>query len=398
MKFSQRSTWPQAENRLTLAARGLRAQGVEPLDLCETNPTRVGLAPDWNALRPLLDQPLAATYAPEPLGLFSARVAVAQYLGHDIAADHIVISASTSELYSWIFKICCDPGDEVLVPSPSYPLLEYLGALESLRVTPYPSAYVGGQWVIDRDALRALVGPRTRALLLVTPNNPTGAVPTSDELVYLEDLCTKNAMCLIADEVFASTRGVHRPLQADAAPSCAGRSNCLTFTLSGLSKVCLLPQLKLGWMVVSGPDGLRREAMRRLEIVADAALSVATPVQLALPDILRHQEVWTNKLMQRLTHNQRTLQRVLQDSAVTAVPADGGWMTLLRTPDTLSDEERALDLLRQECLLVQPGYYYDLAGNGWLVVSLLQPEPVFAQAAPRLARRLARQDWAERLS
>jgi alanine-synthesizing transaminase len=349
----------------------------------------VGLSPTWAELQPLLDHPAVADYDPQPLGHFAARAAVAAL--HGAQADQVVLAASTSEAYSWALKLVCDPGDEVLVPQPCYPLLDYLAGLDGIRLVPYPCRAVGGEWPIDRDAMLANCSPRTRAVVVVTPANPTGAVLQGDEALWLQELCAARGLALLRDEVFADTLGLDKGTidiyQSDTRPA----PPCLTVVLSGLSKTCLLPQLKAGWMVVTGPTELQHEAMSRLEVIADTWLSVATPVQLALPQLLGLRPVLQERLMARLRHNRSVLRAALAGGPASLLPAAGGWSAVLRVPQSWSDEERALDLLATEGLVVQPGWLYDLPGEGWLVLGCLQPEAVFGDAAERLARRLLAQ-------
>lgn len=390
--FSQRTAWPLAENALTSARKQRERAGLPLIDLCESNPTRVGLSPSWAELAPLLQQPQAASYQPDPLGLMSARLAVAELHGQRVPAEQIVLCASTSEAYAWAFKLLCDPGDEVLIPTPSYPLFDYLAGLESVQTASYPLHLVGDEWFIDTEALEQALTPRTRAVLVVSPANPTGSALHRDEARFLEAWCGERGLALICDEVFADTLGSGGGDVGDRQASCAGVQGCLTLVLSGLSKVCLLPQLKCGWMLVSGPAPLVESAMERLEIIADTWLSVATPVQLALPALLALRPTLQARLIQRIQHNRQVLRHALRGGPATLLPADGGWSALLRLPRWPSDEQRATELLQHHGLAVQPGWYFDLPGEGWLVLGLLQPPALFAPAAETLAQALAAQE------
>jgi len=285
--FSSRFHWDLAPNRLTRLLAEKRRAGATVLDLTESNPTHADLSYPEEIVAALAD-PRALRYDPQPAGSLTAREAVCRYYaeaGHTVAPDQVLLTTSTSEAYQYLFKLLGDPGDEVLVPRPSYPLFEFLATMESLRVVPYPLIYHGG-WSIDCDALAAAVTARTRAIVLVNPNNPTGSFLKRDELRFLADLCQSHGLALISDEVFADyafAEDAHRvrTLAADA--------DALAFSISGLSKIAGLPQMKLGWIVISGPAAVRADAVEakdKLEWIADTYLSVSTPVQQATPRLL----------------------------------------------------------------------------------------------------------------
>ena len=369
--FSQRTAWDLTPTPLSLAVAAHRRAGLPLIDLTETNPTRVGLGPAWSQVRELLDDSRAATYEPSPLGLLPARQAVADYHRGAVPPECIVLAASTSEAYGWLFKLLCDPGDTVLVPAPSYQLFDYLARLESVQAAPYPTRFADG-WHLDLHALAGLVTPRTRAVLVVSPNNPTGAVLRQAEATALADLCARHGLALLVDEVFADTLRPLAPGQADdRVPSLAGHDGCLTFVLSGLSKVCLLPQLKLGWLAASGPGA--DAALARLEIIADTWLSVATPVQCALPGLLALRPQIQADLRQRLEANRSQLAAACLDTGATLLPADGGWSAVLQVPRNQGEEAWVHRLLERGVLL-HPGYLFDFATEAFLVASLLVPE------------------------
>jgi len=303
-----------------------------------------------------------------------------------VPAEHVILTASTSEAYAWLFKLLCDPGDRVLIPTPSYPLFDYLAALESVLVDPYPSHYLAGEWHIDLEALRAAVTDRTRAILLVSPNNPTGAVLHTTERDAIVTLCAERGLALISDEVFADTLDLTLTDRAltDRVVTLAGEDRCLTFVLSGLSKVCLLPQLKLGWIAASGPAPRLHDALVRLEVIADTYLSVATPVQHALPLLLALRPQIQANVRQRLATNRLVLVQALQGSIASVLAADGGWSALLRVPRLLSDEAWALHLLAHHGVLLQPGWYFDMPTEGHLVMGLLTDEETFRQGVAAL--------------
>jgi alanine-synthesizing transaminase len=355
------------------------------VDLTESNPTRVGLPlPDAG----LLATPEAFTYAPEPQGLRSAREAVAAYLGTrgaTVSAEHLILSASTSEAYSWLFKLLCEPGDNVLVPAPSYPLFEYLTRLEGVELRPYRLPRVHG-FALDVSEVDAARDARSRAVLVVNPGNPTGAYLHEGELAALADLCARTGLTLISDEVFSDFAWDAEP---DRVPTVAGRAlPMLTFALSGLSKAAGLPGLKLGWTHVGGPLAPREEALARLEWVADTFLSVGTPVQQALPALLAHAPRFQAALLERVKENRRRLVAVRPAGATwDVVPAHGGWSAVLRISREPGEEATCLALL-DAGVLVQPGYFYDFPGGAFLVLSLLPQPEVFASALGPLVRVL----------
>ncbi len=384
MRFSGRAHHHAAHNALTLALAEARARGPV-LDLTVSNPTSVGLPELPREALLELASPEVLRYCPDPLGSRDAREAVARDhagRGHPVDPSRIALTASTSEAYSWLFKILADPGDEILVPRPSYPLLEWLAVLESVRLVPYPLRY-DGAWHIDMHALRARVGPRTRALILVSPNNPTGSYTRRDELSALLDL----GVPIVSDEVFATY-----PLTIDAgqATSALGASRGLVFALSGLSKLAGLPQVKLGWIAVDGDPALVSQALSRLELVADTFLSVGTPVQHAAPALLASSRIVTDAIRARIRSNLAVLDDALgPDSPATRLSVCGGWSAILRLPRTRSEEEWLVELLEKDAVYTHPGYFFDFEDEPFAVLSLLGEEADFAEGARRIARRVA---------
>ena len=383
--FSARTDFPGTPNPLAQALARYRARGLPLLDLTESNPTRVGLPAPAEAL---LAPPGACGYAPEALGLPSARQALATHLtarGAAVSAEHLVLTASTSEAYGWLFKLLCEPGDNVLCPVPGYPLFEHLARLEGVQTRPYrlPRAHGFG---LDVDEVEAARDARTRAVLVVNPGNPTGHYLHEGELAALADACARHGLALVCDEVFSDFAWDAEP---DRVPTVAGRAlPALTFTLSGLSKVAGLPGLKLGWTHVGGPPSLRDEALSRLEWVADMYLPVGTPVQLALPALLAHAPRFQAAVLERVRGNRQRLVAARPAGATwDVVPAHGGWSAVLRLPREPGEEATCLALL-DAGVLAQPGFFYDFGGGAFLVLSLL-PEPEdFAAAVEVLARVL----------
>lgn len=380
--FSRRTGWAATPNRLAVALEERRRSGKHVLDLTETNPTRVGLPMPGAAIQAALADPAGLRYEPTPFGCMAAREAVSAYHGGAVRPERIVLTASTSEAYGMLFKLLADPGDRVLVPLPSYPLFEYLGDLESVEIAPYHCFFADDGWNIDFASLEDQIDARTRAVLVVSPNNPTGSMLRKNEADRLLTLCGARGVAVIADEVFADHVFTQAP---SVVPSLAGRDEALVFVLAGLSKTCLLPQMKAAWIAASGPDAILGEALARLEIVADTYLSVNTPVQLALPRLLALRDIIREPLMGRLTTNLTALKHTLQGSAATLLQPDGGWSAVVKVPRDPGEEERALRLLTRHGVRVHPGFLFDFPTEAFLVVSLLGPEEEFARGAAILA-------------
>jgi aspartate/methionine/tyrosine aminotransferase len=394
-RFSTRTGWDLTENRLSARVTSARAEGRTLLDLTESNPTRIALQAGAEALVARLGHARGASYVPVAAGYPDARAAVALYYeerGLDVAASHVTLSASTSEAYGWLFKLLADPGDNVLVPTPSYPLFSFLADLADVELLPYPLVREEG-FRVDVDAVERAMDERTRAILLVHPNNPTGSFVRRDDADRLARLADTRGLALVVDEVFGDY--ALGELAADKRPSFVGESRALTFVLSGLSKVMALPQLKLGWIVTSGPPELVAEAERRLEVIADTYLSVATPVQLALPELLASRGVVQAALRERVQANLAALDRALALAAPTPVrrlPIEGGWSVVVEVPRTQSEDAWVERLLSDDGVLVHPGYFFDLDREGYVVVSLLPEPDTFAEAIGRLVSRTSRAD------
>jgi aspartate/methionine/tyrosine aminotransferase len=388
--FSSRLHWDVELNRLSRLAQAKRESGTAVLDLTESNPTQAGFSYPADLITSAFDDPGILTYAPAPAGAISARKAVAEHYAsraHAVSADRILLTASTSESYSWLFKLLANPGDEILVPRPSYPLFDFLAALESVRVVHYPLAYHHG-WAVDLDALCQAVSPRTRAIVAINPNNPTGSFLKKAELERLVELAAARELAIISDEVFADYFFERDP---DRVSTLLDVSEALTFCLSGLSKVAGLPQMKLGWIVAGGPSDLRSRAVQRLELIADTYLSVGTPVQSALARLLDAGAALREQIMDRLRENMAFLKAAMIKAPATRVlEVEGGWYATLHVPRTRSEEEWCLEILDQENVIVQPGFFYDFESEAFLVISLLTQSAIFHDGVARLLQRLER--------
>jgi alanine-synthesizing transaminase len=385
--FSARTGWTRAPNRLTALVEARRRGGAPLLDLTETNPTRAGILAPPDILSALAD-PAALAYDPEPFGRRAAREALAKDArrrGAEVVPDRLVLTASTSEAYAFAFKLLGDPGDDVLVPRPSYPLFEYLAGLESVGVRPYPLRY-DGTWHIDMPELQAALSSRTRAIVVVSPNNPTGSFVKAAEADELREIAAGHGAALISDEVFADfalreDEGRARTLLSADGPA-------LTLCLGGLSKSCGLPQLKLAWMALGGPPDQCEEARGRLEVVADTYLSVSTPVQHAVPAVLSRLPELQAPIRERILANLGALRTAARDTPATVLDVEGGWSAVLHVPATRSEDEWVSTLVENDGVLVHPGYFFDFAREAYLVLSLLPPAPTFAEGVARLVRRV----------
>jgi alanine-synthesizing transaminase len=383
--FSARLPHDLTPNRLTSAIDERRRAGRPLLDLTVTNPTAVGIHYPDDALVPLGDA-AARSYRPEPFGLSAAREAVSRdygRLGTTVAPERIVLTASTSEAYSVLFKLLCDPGDDVLIPAPSYPLFDHLSALDGVRAYQYRLEYHGG-WTLDEESVEAAWTAGTRAVLAVNPNNPTGSFLAGKELDFLDRICTRRGAALIIDEVFADY-----PLADSSAPAARNPAAALTFRLGGLSKSAGLPQVKLGWIAVEGPDDLAAQSLARLEIICDTYLSVSTPVQMAAATLIQQGADTRAQILSRVRRNHTALRAAVANApSLQLLQSDAGWAAVLRIPSTRSEEDAVLELLERDSVLVHPGYFFDFSHEAFLIVSLLPPPDVFDQAVARLVKRV----------
>ncbi len=373
--FSKRTSWHREHNALAELYERLRDEGRSIIDLTASNPTNSGISYPSEKIFSALSRPASLEYHPDPRGIVSARESVCEYYrGRSVSCEpsDIILTASTSEAYSLLFRLLCDANDTVLVPTPSYPLFEYLAQISDVRLAQYHLRY-DGLWHIDLPSLRSSVAPDTRAIILINPHNPTGMFAKEPDVEAITDLCRKRNLALIVDEVF-----IDYPFDGSQRRSLAGQTEALTFVLNGLSKIAGLPQMKLGWIAASGPGHLKAESLGRLEILADTFLSVNTPVQVALPEILRLAPEISFAIRTRVKRNYASLASFFgKGSPCTVLRSEGGWYGIIRVPRTRSEEEWALLLLREHGAYLYPGYFFDMTPEGFLVVSLLPQEELF---------------------
>jgi len=390
VQFSARTAWDGEETPLARALRERRERGLEILDLTASNPTQCGFAYDSAGILGALGAREALVYDPDPRGMPGARRAVCRHYaerGAVVSPEQIFLTTGTSEAYSWLFRLLCDPGDEVLIAQPSYPLFDFLAQIEDVRLAPYPLVYDHG-WQIDFGGLRERVTERTKAIAVVHPNNPTGHFTKEAERRELEKICSDFGLALIVDEVFLDYA---MPGHEGAAPSfAAGEHPVLTFVLSGISKIAALPQMKAAWMAAFGGERELKDALGRLEVVADTFLSMNAPVQCALLAWLEGSGMIQEQIRARTVTNLENLDRcLLQNRQVTRLKVEGGWYAVLRVPALGSDEDLAVRLVEERGVSVHPGYFFGFAGDGWLVVSLLGPEPEVARGVEEICRLFA---------
>src|SRR5712692_10025904 len=380
--FAKRTNWNLTPNRLSEALAAHREAGKPLLDLTVSNPTECGFEYDGSAILGALSDPAALSYHPDPRGLESARRAVAGYYAErkeHVSVEDIFLTTSTSEAYSYVFRTLCDPGDELLIPSPSYPLFDFLAGIQDVRLVRYPLLYDHG-WQIDFHALEQAITPRARGIIVVNPNNPTGHFAKQADIAKLNSICSAREMAIIADEVFLDFA-----LEENRPASFAANRGAPTFTLSGLSKISGLPQMKAAWLIVGGPQPWKSEALARLEVIADTYLSVNAPVQLAIPRFLEQRHAFQEQVISRVRRNLAELDRQLaMQKACSRLTVEGGWCAVLRVPATRSDEDLAINLLTAQGVSVHPGHFYEFPADGYLIVSLITPERTFAGGISRL--------------
>ena len=382
--FSSRLNWSLPPNPLAVLLEKKRASGAAILDLTESNPTAAGFNYRADRILSALADAKSLRYEPRPEGIPAARAAVAEYYGGRVDPGRIVMTASTSEAYGFLFKLLADPGDEVLVPRPSYPLFDFLAALDSVRVVEYPLVH-HGKWEIDFDALAQRITPRSRAVVVVNPNNPTGSYLKRSERAGLMALCRKYDLAILSDEVFSDYALTE---DSQRVASLVDVEEVLAFSLSGLSKLVGLPQMKLGWIVAGGPEPDRRDALQRLELIADTYLSVGTPVQWAAGPLLALREDMQGQILERAGANLAFLRAQIGiHSPWRLLDPEGGWYAVIQAPRIRSEEDWVLTLLGEDNVLVQPGFFFDFESEAYLVVSLLTTPEVFREGIGRLLSR-----------
>lgn len=379
--FSKRTSWALHNNPLSIALENLQSQGVPILDLTESNPTKCGFhyPEDW--LKDL-SKTQSLNYAPEARGMSSARLAISNYYaqrGLNVPCKSLVLTSSTSEGYSFLLKLLTDPGDHILIPKPSYPLFQFLLELHDVEFDFYPLAYEG-QWKIDRTAFSQLVTSKTKAVILVNPNNPTCSYVAREDITFLNEICKKHSIAIISDEVFLDYK-----LNKDSEGlSLANNREVLTFVLSGISKICGLPQMKLSWVAANGPEDIVHQALERLEIIADTYLSVNTPVQNALSKWLPQAPLIQDQILKRVQENLH----VLKQNNLNVLAVEGGWYAVLEVPIIDSEESFVLELLQKDHILIHPGFFFDFEKEGFLIVSLLPQEDIFKKAIERIYQKI----------
>jgi len=374
--FSDRTGWNLAHSKLSAALIAHHASGKPFIDLTQSNPTECGFHYDSKQILGALNSPSGLIYEPIAQGLPAAREAVAEYYrsrdGHLAIAD-IFLTTGTSEAYSFLFRMLCNAGDEVLIPQPGYPLLNFLADIQDVTLRRYPLLYDYG-WQIDFHELRQAITSRTRAIAVVHPNNPTGHFCKPDEIARLSEMCAKQGIAIIADEVFLDFA-----LDGKVRQSIASYDQALTFTLSGLSKIAGLPQMKVAWLIAGGPKNLKDQAIARLEMIADTYLSMNAPIQLGLKTLMEQRVTFQEQCLSRTKGNLQKLHKLLSSQKLcTRLETEGGWYAVLKVPVTGSDEELALELLKNRGVYVHPGHFYDFPTDGYLVVSLITRESEFA--------------------
>lgn len=384
--FSSRLAALPEPNRLSRLLEKKRSESIEILDLTDSNPTLCELEYTRAEIESAISSPDLTRYRPLPGGLVNTRAAVVDYYrqrGHCVPIEEIFLTSGTSEAYSFLFKLLADPGDQILVPRPGYPLFDFLARLEGIEPVDYRLAEEDG-WHIDMDGLVGRLSSRTRALVVVNPNNPTGSLVSKEQWEQLVNICRQRKIALICDEVFFDYPV--QPVVPRFDP--AGEERALTFILNGLSKTTALPQLKLSWIVIRGPLVQRREAAHKLEMISDTFLSVSLPAQLAATVLLPGRHRIQSRVRDRVRENLNHLQTELQGTTAQCLPVEAGWYAVIQLPGTLSEEEWAERLLEQENVLVHPGYFYDFEREAFLVLSLLPPPARFREGISRFRRNL----------
>lgn len=382
--YSQRLSWNLSSNSLSRLIQEKRLHGVPLLDLTISNPTQAFADYPHEAIRRAYGRVGDFTYEPDPFGDERSRRAIAGWYakrGVSISPERLVLTASSSEAYALLFKLFCDPGDEILAPVPSYPLFEFLAQLECVHIVGYQLRY-DGAWFIDFRNLRERISERTRAIVVVNPNNPTGSFLKKCERAELLELASERALPIICDEVFMD---YSLEAREERVTTWIGSGSVLSFSLNGLSKSAGMPQMKLGWIAIGGSPDEQTVARERLEILCDTYLSVSTPVQRSLPELLEIGHGIQQQILERTVRNLNLLDRLLEHSAAHRLHSEGGWSAILRLPQTWTEDEWAAQLVEQQGVIVHPGFFFDMDSEPYAVVSLITPPDVFEEGIRRLA-------------
>jgi alanine-synthesizing transaminase len=392
--FSNKLDYNTEENKLSKLLSDKKKSGVKLLDLTESNPTKAGFDYQKEKILESIAHPDSLLYNPNPKGLLSARTAIKNYyndFGIDVNVENIFLTSATSEAYSFVFKLLTDPFDEILIPSPGYPLFSFISELESVSVKYYKlkySASVGFE--IDFDSLNSQISDKTKAIVIVNPNNPTGNYLKKNDLTELINICKNKNISLICDEVFLD---FNIEKESDEVVSISGVNEVQTFTLSGISKVCGLPQLKLSWIIVNGKKEICEEAKSKLEVIADTYLSVGTPVQLALKELLGNRQYIQSQISERINSNYNFLKsQFLNDNKISLLKTEGGWYSVLKMFGIINEEKSAFDLLDKQDVYIHPGYYFDFEEEGYIIVSLLTQQDVFKEGIIRIVNHLSKEN------
>jgi aspartate/methionine/tyrosine aminotransferase len=384
--FAKRTQWNMSPNALSRKLNDYRKEGIQYLDLTISNPTRCGFQYPVNEILAAYHHAENLDYKPEPKGMIEARKAVCDFYqakGHSLDPAHLILTASTSEAYSFLFKLLADPDDEILVPTPSYPLFDYLAGLNDVKVRPY-SLFYDQRWCLDFQSIKDRITPRTQAMVLVNPNNPTGSSFTEIEYREIINICQAHNLPIISDEVFMDF-----PFAGKTMKSFLGEEGVLCFVLGGLSKTLALPQMKLSWIYASGPESILKESLDKLEMIADTYLSVNTPVQNALPELLRLSVVIQEQVLKRINDNQMVIHGFLPnlfDSE--CLQSEGGWSAILKLPWGIAEDKFTLQLLEEDKLYLHPGFFFDIPGNRSIVMSLLTDVKTMQQGLEILEKRI----------
>jgi len=384
--FSNRTNWPLSENKLVTMLNSLKEEKAPIIDLTESNPTRCGFKYLNEKILVPFNEEESLTYDPHPQGSLKSREAISQYYKQknlNVSEEQIFLTSSTSEAYSYLFRLLINPIEGVLFPQPSYPLFQFLGDLNDVEISNYPLVYLDS-WRIDCNALKTLVNIDTKAIVLVNPNNPTGSFVKENEMIAINELCQKYHLSIICDEVFHDFAFDYSKKYL----SCVHNHDVLTFTLGGLSKTLGLPQMKLSWIVITGPEREVHLAIKRLEIVADTYLSVNTLAQNAIGYWLSSRKQIQDEIKTRVKDNLDIIKTQTDSTASRLLQTEGGWYAVLKIPNIKTEEDWALKLLNKYHVFIHPGYFFDFTEEAYIVISLLSQTDIFNEGFNRILSRI----------